>query len=119
MHRYKITKKEAIRFIPPGHVGIVEWEMVGPKTAGAKKVSVWIGDLSEGGVAEPHAHDVEEQVYHVLEGSIRVTIGDQEFETQAGDGSFFFVPPKVSHAVYTLSQSAKVLVITSPAVEVS
>ncbi len=118
MQRYRITRNEAHSFIPPGHAGVVEWEMVGPKTSGAEKVSVWIGELSEGSVAEPHTHDVEEQVYYVLEGSVRIIIGDKEFKTQAGDGSFYFIPPKTSHAVYTLSAQAKVLVITSPAVEV-
>ncbi len=118
MPRYKITRNEAHSFVPAGHVGIEEWEMIGPKTSGAEKVSVWIGELSQGGFAEPHSHDVEEQVYHVLEGSVRITIGDKEFETKSGDGSFYFIPPMTSHAVCTLSTQAKVLVITSPAVKI-
>lgn len=118
MERYKINRSEAKSFTPPGHVGIVEWEMVGPKCSGAKNLSVWVGELAEGSVAEPHIHDVEEQVYHVIEGSVRIIIGNHEFEAQAGEGSFYFIAPKTSHAVYTLSPQAKVLVITSPAVEV-
>lgn len=118
MERYKINRSEAHSFTPPGHVGVVEWEMVGPKSSGAKNLSVWVGELAEGSVAEPHIHDVEEQVYHVIEGSVRIIIGNHEFEAQAGEGSFYFIPPKTSHAVYTLSPQAKVLVITSPAVEV-
>jgi quercetin dioxygenase-like cupin family protein len=118
MHRYRIRRNEAHRFIPPGHQGIVEWEYVGPGTSGAEKVSVWIGELSEGGVAEPHSHDVEEQVYHVLEGAVKIIIGDEGFEARAGDDSFYFVPPETSHAVYAMSPQAKVLVITSPAVRI-
>lgn len=108
--------EEAFQFVPPGHSGIIEWEMVGPEASGSKQVSVWIGDLSKEGVAEPHTHDIEEQVYYVLEGSLRIQIGDLEFDTQAGDGSIYFIPPKTTHAVYALTPKAKVLVITSPAV---
>lgn len=118
MNRYRISRSEAHSFTPPGHVGVLEWEMVGPKSLGAKNLSVWVGELAEGGEAEPHIHDVEEQVYQVIEGSVRIMIGECEFEAKAGDESFYFVPPKTSHAVYALSPQAKVLVITSPAVEI-
>lgn len=118
MIRYKITMDDAFGFTPPGHTGVVDYELVGPKVSGAKQVSVWIGNLVAGGTAEPHSHEEEEQVYYVLEGSLNIVIGDQEFETEAGDGSIYFVPPKTSHAVYTLSPNAKILVITSPAVQV-
>ena len=115
---HKITKKEAFRFIPKGHTGVINWEMIGPKTSSAKKISVWIGESSAGAVAEPHTHEVEEQAYYVLEGSLRIIIGEQEFEAQGGDGTLYFMPPKTPHAVYTLSPHAKVIIITSPAMPV-
>jgi len=52
--------------------------------------------------AAPHSHPNEQWIY-VLEGTLRATIADQEFE--ARPGTVIYVPSNVVHAVMATSQA--------------
>ncbi|MDR1906050.1 MAG: cupin domain-containing protein [Clostridiales bacterium] len=58
--------------------------------------------------AELLVHEGQEFNY-VLEGKIRVVIGDKEFYLRQGDGVYF--NPKIPHAQYAMSEKAKFLTV--------
>lgn len=63
--------------------------------------------VTAGASIHAHAHPNEE-VWHVIEGKLEVTIGD---ETRvAGPGCVALVPPNVSHAVRALTDGRSIVV---------
>jgi unsaturated pyranuronate lyase len=62
--------------------------------------------------ADIHAHSHEqEEVWHVLEGTLRITIGDETVE--AGPGFVGIVPPDTLHAIVALTDG-KATVVDTP-----
>jgi quercetin dioxygenase-like cupin family protein len=57
---------------------------------------------------ELFSHDGQEFNY-VLEGKIRVILGDKEYYLRQGDGVYF--DPKIPHAQYAMSKKAKFLTV--------
>jgi len=58
--------------------------------------------LENGAAITPHLHENIEEVYYVIEGTGRMTIGDEEKKVAAGD--VIYIPPKKIH---TLVQSGE------------
>jgi quercetin dioxygenase-like cupin family protein len=66
------------------------------------------------GGLQPHLHRLEEEVFYVLEGHFRVTLGDEEIEALPGD--FVFAPRGTVHAWSNSGDSpAYALVFIAPA----
>ena len=65
------------------------------------------------GGAPRHVHSREVEYFYVLEGTITVGCGDEEFE--AGPRSFVFLPRGVPHEWNVKGESATLLIITAPA----
>jgi quercetin dioxygenase-like cupin family protein len=64
---------------------------------------VW---FPKGEGARPHAHP-EEQTFYILEGRLRVTLGDEEpYEVGPGEGSFH--PSNVPHQVEALEDTVAI-----------
>ncbi len=61
----------------------------------------------------PHIHRTEEEAFYVLEGSLKVLIGEHTFTANAG--AFVLVPRGTVHTFSKIGTSAKILVIISPA----
>lgn len=60
-----------------------------------------------------HSHDLEDELFHVLEGEVRFTTGDvQETVTVGGT---VFLPKQQAHQFQVLSPQARVLQVTTPA----
>jgi mannose-6-phosphate isomerase-like protein (cupin superfamily) len=61
----------------------------------------------------PHAHRQTTDTYYVLEGTLRVTIGDRELDAPVG--SYILVPPGVVHTfANTSAEPARILNINAP-----
>jgi len=62
----------------------------------------------------PHIHETEEEAFYVLEGELKILLGDQTFTAKPGD--FVLVPRGIVHTFSKAgTESAKMLVIISPA----
>ena len=68
-------------------------------------------EMEDGGVVPEHSHP-HEQAGVVLEGRLRLRIGDEERELMPGDA--FVIPPNVVHSGVVTAGPARVLDIFSP-----
>jgi len=48
-------------------------------------LGIWDTTLENGAAIAPHLHERVEEVYYVIEGAGRITIGDEEKKATAGD----------------------------------
>jgi quercetin dioxygenase-like cupin family protein len=78
-------------------------------TGGAFEVFEMTGPRDSG--PPPHAHPWTES-YSVVEGTVDVLIGDKTIP--GGPGCFFQIPAGTFHSYRITSDSAKVLIVTSP-----
>jgi quercetin dioxygenase-like cupin family protein len=59
-----------------------------------------------------HFHEREDEAFYVLEGSLSVRMGEEEFEVRAG--SFTFQPRGIPHAFRSSSDGARALLLVVP-----
>ncbi len=59
-----------------------------------------------------HVHEREDEAFYVLEGSLSVRMGDEEFEAPAG--SFAFQPRGIPHTFRSSGEGARVLLLVVP-----
>jgi quercetin dioxygenase-like cupin family protein len=59
-----------------------------------------------------HVHEWEDETFYVIEGSLSVRMGDEEFE--APTGSFVFQPRGFPHAFRSSSEGARALLLVVP-----
>jgi quercetin dioxygenase-like cupin family protein len=59
-----------------------------------------------------HFHQNEHEGWFILDGGMRVRIGDNEFEAKAGD--FVFGPRGIPHSFKALEKGVRVLVLVMP-----
>jgi mannose-6-phosphate isomerase-like protein (cupin superfamily) len=99
---------------PPGHTpGAISKMLVRPETAGSRLVDFRISTYQPMACVEPHAHKVQEQIYHVLAGEGLMELDGERRVVRAGD--FVFIPPGVEHAIHnTGSTDLTFFVITTP-----
>jgi quercetin dioxygenase-like cupin family protein len=113
--KYIVTPDEVPAYSPPLHVGTVNRRLVGRDVNGSESVEVVLGVVAPGGLAERHAHDVEQAMY-ILDGRALVEVDGQSRE--CGPGTACFFPPGVAHRVESLGpESLRTLVIYSPPLE--
>src|SRR5262249_5581857 len=67
-----LTRETAPRYIRPE--GIVSYLLASPRTCGAVHLAASLVEIQPGGAQRVHAHDPE-QLYFILEGSGRMTVG--------------------------------------------
>ncbi len=60
-----------------------------------------------------HSHDIEDELFHVLDGELRFTTGD--VEEVVGAGGTVFLPKQRPHQFQVLSATARVFQVTTPA----
>jgi mannose-6-phosphate isomerase-like protein (cupin superfamily) len=75
-------------------------------------LSVGLYTLPAGGVdrQQPHAED---EVYHVVSGRGRITVGDETGDV--GAGSVVYVPARVPHRFHDIAEELRILVFFAPA----
>ncbi|HZY98144.1 MAG TPA: cupin domain-containing protein [Candidatus Baltobacteraceae bacterium] len=67
-------------------------------------------EFDEGAIIDEHAHP-QEEVWHVIEGKLELTIGGETFV--AAGGFVAIVPPNTAHAVKALT-AGKAIVVDHP-----
>ena len=77
----------------------------------AEKTTTAYWEITAGAAPVPEHDHAQEEIWHVLEGELEVTIAG---ETQrAGPGAIAIVPPHTPHSVRVLSD-ARAIVVDSP-----
>ncbi|GAA4842331.1 hypothetical protein GCM10023331_29150 [Algivirga pacifica] len=66
------------------------------------------GIMPEGSEVPKHVHELEDEIFHVLEGNVELILGDETLEAQKGD--IIYLPRGIAHGIKTKGQkTAKVL----------
>ncbi len=94
------------------HLGaLLHFKALGAETRG----QFWaVEGLADRRMAVPlHAHSREDEIWYVLEGTIRFTIGHETRD--AGPGTFAYIPRNVPHTFQVLSETARWFGIGTPA----
>lgn len=82
----------------PGHFGgALSKPLVRPETAGSQLVDYRISTYQPMAYVELHAHRVQEQIYHVLEGEGMMVIDGKQQIVRRHD--VIFIPPGVQHSI--------------------
>ena len=98
----------------PGHFGgALSKALVGPDNVGTEKIDFRISRYAPAAFVEKHVHQIQEQVYYVLEGEGVLTTDDQKHLMRPHD--YVYVPPGVRHSFANTGTNGLVfLVITTP-----
>ena len=87
--------------------------LVHPDTTGAKHVDYRISCYQPRAYVELHAHKIQEQIYHVLEGEGLMQVGTKRQVVRRHD--VIFITPGVKHAIYNTGLTDLVfIVVTTP-----
>jgi mannose-6-phosphate isomerase-like protein (cupin superfamily) len=82
-------------------------EVAGIPSGNASKQSLAEATVPVGGETVEHYHPVAEEIYHLLDGSGRLRLGDDETEVGAGDT--IVIPPGVRHKLWNAGATPLVL----------
>jgi quercetin dioxygenase-like cupin family protein len=98
----------------PGHFGgALSKALVRPENCDARRVDYRISCYQPMAYVQEHAHRVQEQVYHVLEGEGLLTLDDKRVLMRRHD--YVFIPPGVRHSFTNNGLVPLVfLVVTTP-----
>lgn len=89
-------------------------ELMHPDRHGVRHQSLAEAIVAPGTVTTLHRHRQTEELYHLLAGSGRMTLGDEVFEVSVGDT--VLIPPGTPHAIAaTGSEPLRLLCCCSPA----
>jgi mannose-6-phosphate isomerase-like protein (cupin superfamily) len=99
----------------PGHFGgALSKALVRPETAGSRHVDYRISTYQPMAHVETHAHRVQEQIYHVLEGEGSMEIDGRRQIVRRHD--VIFIPPGVTHSICNNGLTdLTFIVVTTPA----
>ncbi len=98
----------------PGHFGgALSKALVRPETCGSRRIDFRISCYQPMAHVVEHVHQVQEQVYHVLEGEGLLTLDGKRLLLRRND--YVFVPPGVRHGFTNNGTVPLVfLVVTTP-----
>ena len=98
----------------PNHFGgALSKPLVRPETAGSQHIDYRISMYQPMAYVERHKHEIQEQVYHVIEGEGLMEIDGRHHVVRKHD--FIFLPPGVEHSISNTGLVDLVfLVVTSP-----
>ena len=98
----------------PGHFGgALSKALVRPETCGSRRIDFRISSYQPMAHVVEHVHQVQEQVYHLLEGEGVLTLDGRKVVMRRHD--FVFVPPGVRHGITNEGLVPLVfLVVTTP-----
>ena len=89
-------------------------ELLHPSAHGNANQSLAEATVPPGGRTLRHCHRMTEELYHVLSGRARMTLGDEQFEIRPGDT--VCIPPGTPHALEVLgAEPLRILCCCSPA----
>ena len=98
----------------PGHFGsALSKALVRPENCGARRVDYRISCYQPMAYVQEHAHKVQEQIYHVLDGEGLLTLDGRRVLMRKHD--YVFIPPGVKHSFTNNGVTPLVfLVVTTP-----
>ena len=98
----------------PGHFGgALSKALVRPETCGSRRIDFRISCYQPMAHVAEHVHQVQEQVYHVLDGDGLLTLDERRVILRKHD--YVFVPPGVRHSFTNNGLVPLVfLVVTTP-----
>lgn len=79
-------------------------ELLAHRNSCIAKQSLAEARLPPGGQTAPHYHPLTEEIYYILEGTGRLTIGDETHDVGPGDA--IAIPPGAVHTIATTSAVA-------------
>jgi mannose-6-phosphate isomerase-like protein (cupin superfamily) len=89
-------------------------ELMHPSVHGNAKQSLAEASVPPGGSTLLHRHRESEELYHIIAGSGRMTLGDEEFAIVPGDT--LLIPPCTAHCLHnTGTEPLRLLCCCSPA----
>ncbi len=89
-------------------------ELMHPAVQGNARQSLAEASLPVGGSTLLHRHRESEELYHILTGSGRMTLGDDEFAIAPGDT--ILIPPGTPHCLHNTGDEAlRLLCCCAPA----
>lgn len=99
----------------PGHFGgALSKALVGPENSGSARIDLRISRYAPSAYVAEHVHQVQEQVYYVLEGEGVLTLNEDQHLMRPHD--YVYVPPGVRHSFTNTGLAGLVfLVMTTPA----
>jgi quercetin dioxygenase-like cupin family protein len=99
----------------PGHFGgALSKMLVGPGNSGSARIDFRISRYAPAAHVAEHAHQVQEQIYYVLEGEGVLTVDGEPRLMRAHD--YVYLPPGVRHGfTNTGLESLVFFVVTTPA----
>jgi mannose-6-phosphate isomerase-like protein (cupin superfamily) len=98
---------------PPEHYSAFSKLLVNPKSVGSKHFDFRISSYQPKGYCSCHAHQVQEQIYYVLQGKGIMEMDD--LKKVVDPHTVIHIPPGVRHAIYNTGLEDLVFfVITSP-----
>ncbi|MCK9381862.1 MAG: cupin domain-containing protein [Sulfuritalea sp.] len=99
----------------PGHFGgALSKALVGLENSGSSRIDFRISHYAPNAYVAEHVHQVQEQIYYMLEGEGILTLDDTEHLMHPHD--YVYVPPGVRHSFTNTGLAGLVfLVITTPA----
>ena len=87
--------------------------LVHPDTVGSRQIDYRISTYQPMAYVERHAHKVQEQIYHVLEGEGLMDIGNERKVVRKHD--VIFLPPGVPHSIQNTGLGdLTFIVVTTP-----
>jgi mannose-6-phosphate isomerase-like protein (cupin superfamily) len=96
----------------PGHFGGAYSKMlVRPEAAGWRHIDYRISTDQPKAHVAPHAHRMQEQIYHILAGEDLTELDGERSVVQAHDG--VFVPPGVVHAIYNTGLADRAFIVVT------
>lgn len=100
----------------PGHFGgALSKALVRPETAGSKLVDYRISTYQPMAYVEMHAHKVQEQIYHVLDGEGAMHVGGETRIVRRHD--VIFIPPGIPHSIVNNGLTDLTFIVVTTPVE--
>jgi quercetin dioxygenase-like cupin family protein len=100
----------------PGHFGgALSKALVRPETAGSKLVDYRISTYQPMAYVEMHAHKVQEQIYHVLDGEGAMHVGSETRIVRRHD--VIFIPPGIPHSIVNNGLTDLTFIVVTTPVE--
>ncbi len=81
---------------------IVDWNAGFAPIENAERTRITLQEYAQGGSHASHQHETLEQVYIMVSGTGRMTLGDEEFD--ATPGMMIHVPPNVDHRIVNIGE---------------
>jgi len=108
--RGKVFRAEAVPWdCPPGHHGSFSKMLVSPENSETKDIDFRISIYHPQGYAEPHVHQVAENVYYIIKGTGLVELDGEEFVVEPN--TVIYMPPGVKHGIWNTGFEDLVMIV--------